>query len=119
MIRTFLAQRAAVAEEAGVGRESIVLDPGLGFGKGVEQNFEVVRRMVEICALGYPVLAAGSRKSFVGAATGVEEPARRVFGSVAVAVAQYLAGARLFRVHDVAAHAEALAVARAIVGAEG
>jgi len=117
-ICSFLQERAKAAEGAGVERESIVLDPGLGFGKSVDQNFEIVRRMREICALGYPVLGAGSRKSFVGAVTGVEEPARRIFGSVSVAVAQYLGGARLFRVHDVAAHAEALGVAQAIAGVE-
>jgi dihydropteroate synthase len=112
MVRAFLMSRCEAATAAGVRRESIVIDPGLGFGKSVEQNYELVRRMGAFSATGYPVLCAASRKSFIGAATGVNEPAGRVMGSVAAAVAAYMTGVRLFRVHDVAAHREALAVAQ-------
>lgn len=116
-VATFLRDRAAVAEAAGVPSDSIVVDPGLGFGKTVAQNFELIRRGAELVATtGYPLLSAASRKSFVGAASHVEDPRQRVAGSTAVSVAHFLAGVRLFRVHDVAAHREALAVARAITG---
>ena len=75
--------------------------------------------MGELLELGYPVVSAASRKSFIGSVTGVPQPADRVAGSVAVTVAHWRAGIRLFRVHDVAAHREALAVALAATrGAE-
>jgi dihydropteroate synthase len=110
-VREFLCQRVQAALAAGVDPASIVIDPGLGFGKSVEQNYELVGRIGELCALGYPVLSAASRKSFIGAATGVQRPAARVAGSTAVSVMHWLGGVRLFRVHDVSAHREALAVA--------
>lgn len=114
VVRSFLEARAHAALRAGVTRESVVIDPGLGFGKSVAQNFELIRRTPEIASVGFPVLSAASRKSFIGRASGVEEPALRVEGSVAVSVAHWLAGARLFRVHDVAEHRRALGVAASI-----
>lgn len=116
-VREFLAERAAAAISAGVARESIIIDPGLGFGKSVEQNFELAARIGEFQKTGHPVLSAASRKSFIGRACGIEHPAERVPGSIAVSVAHYLAGVRLFRVHDVQHHREALAVAAAIARA--
>jgi dihydropteroate synthase len=116
-VRAYLDQRCRVAIDCGVGSSAIVIDPGLGFGKTVGQNFELIRRTRELAELDYPLLSAGSRKSFVGAVTGVTEPQRRVLGSTAVSVAHWLAGVRLFRVHDVAAHREALAVAAGITSA--
>jgi dihydropteroate synthase len=113
-VREFLLQRAAAAETAGVAAASIVVDPGLGFGKSVQQNFQLIARIGEIAGAGYPVLAAASRKSFIGAMTGVEVPRDRVAGSVAVAVELFRRGVHLFRVHDVEAHRQALAAARAI-----
>lgn len=115
-VRGFLHERAAIARRAGVGAEAIVLDPGLGFGKNVEQNAALVRAAPELLSLGYPVLCAASRKSFLSPPlNGVTTPpASRVAASVAVAVTQYLAGVRLFRVHDVAEHAQALAIAARI-----
>lgn len=114
-VREFLGERADAAMRAGVSRERIVLDPGLGFGKSVEQNLELVRRTGEFLDLGFPILSGASRKSFVGrVAAGGAEPAApkdRVAGSVAISVTHLLAGARLFRVHDVRAHLEALDVA--------
>jgi len=112
----WLARRCSVAEDRGVDPASIVIDPGLGFGKSVEQNFELIRRIGELVATGRPVLGASSRKSFIGAVTGVTEPARRDAGSATVSVLQWLAGVRLFRVHDVAAHRQAIAVAAAAGG---
>ncbi|MCP3906089.1 MAG: dihydropteroate synthase [Planctomycetes bacterium] len=120
-VRAFLLERCAAARAAvpyGVRNDSIVIDPGLGFGKSVAQNYELIRRTAELVRTGYPVLGAASRKSFVGHVTGVDEPRARAVGSTAVSVLQYLAGVRLFRVHDVAAHREALAVARAISAGE-
>lgn len=114
-VRAFLEQRAEAAIAAGVHRSAIVLDPGLGFGKSVEQNYELIRRFDELGKAGFPMLCAASRKSFIGVATGEDAPARRVAGSVAVAVAAFARGVRLFRVHDVAPHREALAVAARIV----
>ena len=113
-VRDFLAARAKAAIAAGVAPESIVTDPGLGFGKSVEQNYELIARTPDLLALGFPLLSAASRKSFIGAVTGVEEASERVAGSVAVSVAHFRMGVRLFRVHDARQHAEALRVALAI-----
>ncbi len=115
-VKAWLLARAAAARQAGVQRGQIVLDPGLGFGKTVEQNFTLIAAVSEWHATGFPVLSAASRKSFIGRATGVEDPASRVHGSIAVSVAHCLAGLRLFRVHDVAAHRQALDAAAMIAG---
>ncbi len=112
-VRAWLLDRCDAATRRGVSPEAIAIDPGLGFGKSVRQNYELIGRIGELVGTGYPVLSAASRKSFIGAATGEATPARRVVGSVAVSVMHWLAGVRLFRVHDVAAHREALAVAAA------
>ncbi len=109
-IRAFLLQRMQVASDAGVKPESIVLDPGLGFGKSVAQNYALIANVDRIVDLGRPILAAASRKSFIGAATDETEPTRRVAGSVAASVLMALGGARLFRTHDVEAHRQALEV---------
>lgn len=112
-VRDFLSRRAGAALEAGVDRAAIVLDPGLGFGKSVAQNYELLARARELASLGYPLLCAASRKSFIGAVTGEAEPRRRLAGSIAIAVMQFIRGVRLFRVHDVAAHVAALRTAAA------
>lgn len=104
----------AVAE--GVAPEAIILDPGLGFGKTVEQNLDLVRGTPRLLELGRPVMSALSRKSFVGR-VGLERdstPEERLAGTLAMSVAHWRRGARIFRVHDVAAHREALRVARAV-----
>lgn len=108
----FLSERASAAIRAGVARESIVLDPGLGFGKSVAQNYELARRIGEVMRLGFPVLSAASRKSFLGRPG--DAPRDRAAASVGVSVAHLLAGVRLFRVHDVAEHVGALRVATAL-----
>jgi len=113
-VRAYLGRRCRAAVDCGVDPSAIVIDPGLGFGKTVEQNYELVRRAAELTDAGYPMLSAASRKSFVGAVTGVTEPDRRVIGSTVISVMHWLAGVRLFRVHDVAAHREALAVAAGV-----
>lgn len=113
-VSAYLAGRRDAAEAAGVARERIVLDPGLGFGKTTAHNVALVRRLDALCALGSPVLIGASRKRFLGALTGVENPGRRVIASVAAAVAARLGGASVLRVHDVAATVEALRVADAV-----
>ena len=113
-VRDFLAGRAEHAVAAGVEPESIILDPGIGFGKSLEHNLALLRHLDELVALGFPVLVGASRKSFLGRITGVEEARDRVAGTVAANVVAYEKGATLFRVHDVRANREALAVARAV-----
>ncbi len=118
-VRDFLRGRCAAAVNSGVDRSAIVIDPGLGFGKTVGQNYQLIKHSHELVADGYPVLSAASRKSFIGSVSGVAEPRERMAGSIAVAVAHWLAGVRLFRVHDVAGHREALAVAASFCPVSG
>jgi dihydropteroate synthase len=114
-VRDFLAERAEHAVAAGVEPESIILDPGIGFGKTLEHNLALLRHLDALVELGFPVLVGASRKSFIGKITGVEEARERVFGTVATTVLAYERGATFFRVHDVRANREALAVARAVL----
>lgn len=109
-VASFLKVRADAALAAGVSHDSIVLDPGLGFGKTVDQNLALIRETSKLLLLGYPVLSAASRKSFVGRIALARDsvPSERLAGTLTVSIAHYLAGARLFRVHDVGAHVEAL-----------
>ncbi|MFB3430455.1 MAG: dihydropteroate synthase [Phycisphaerales bacterium] len=117
IVSEFLVARAEAALRAGVAPASIVIDPGLGFGKSVAQNYELIARTPDLLALGFPLLSAASRKSFIGAISGVERASDRVAGSVAVSVAHFGMGVRLFRVHDARQHAEALRVAQAVAEA--
>ncbi len=110
-VREFLRDRVLAALRAGIARESILLDPGLGFGKTVEQNIDLIRGTGELGALGFPIVSALSRKSFVGriAAPHREtQPSERLPGTLALSIMHMLAGARVFRVHDVREHREAL-----------
>lgn len=108
-VGAFLAQRARQLLAAGVDARRIVLDPGFGFGKTVEQNYTLLRGLRALQAAGYPVLAGVSRKSMIGAVTG--KPVQdRLAGSIAAALAAVAQGASLVRVHDVAATVDALAV---------
>jgi len=108
-VRDFLAERVQLLGDRGVAAERIVLDPGIGFGKSVADNFALLPGQRALAALGYPVLAGWSRKSAIGAVTG--RPVEgRLIGSVAAALAAVQHGAQVIRVHDVAATADALAV---------
>jgi dihydropteroate synthase len=109
-VRDWLLERAQAAQRAGVGRACIALDPGLGFGKNVEQNFQLVAALHVLVREGYPVVVGASRKSFIGAATGVQKPSERVAGSIAMGLAAATQGAAVLRVHDVGEHARALKV---------
>jgi dihydropteroate synthase len=111
-VKAFLEERMAFAVAAGVPEERIQLDPGIGFGKKLEHNLELLRRMDELVALGRPIVVGTSRKSFIGRITG-RDVTERVHGTVATCVLALERGARVFRVHDVAAVADALAVTTA------
>ena len=111
-IKAFLEERMAAAVKAGVREERIQLDPGIGFGKTLEHNLELLRRLDELVALGRPIVVGTSRKSFLGQLTG-RDVTERVHATVATNVIAFERGARVFRVHDVAATADALAVAAA------
>ena len=117
-VREFLSQRAEAAEQSGVPKERICLDPGLGFGKTMEHNLELIRRVGEIAALGYPVMVGASRKAFIGKILGDEDapvpPQERTLGTVAAELASLQAGASILRVHDVKAHVHAQKVWAAI-----
>jgi dihydropteroate synthase len=116
-VATFLEQRLRFAVEAGIVEELICLDPGIGFGKTMEQNFELVRRLPELASLGRPLLVGFSRKSSLGRVLG--EPGAKtgpLSASVAAAVTAYERGATILRVHDVREHVEALTVAAAVAG---
>jgi dihydropteroate synthase len=104
----------ARAVAAGVGRERLAVDPGIGFGKTFAHNLALLRALPRLCAHGLPVLIGTSRKSFLGRITGVERAEDRLVGSVVSAVLAARAGARILRVHDVAATVEALAVLDAL-----
>jgi dihydropteroate synthase len=112
-VRAFLEERMAFATAAGVAEERIALDPGIGFGKTLDHNLELIRRLDELVALGRPVVVGTSRKSFLGRITGRDDPHQRVMGTVATNVLAYERGAEIFRVHDVTATRDALAVAAA------
>jgi dihydropteroate synthase len=114
-VAAFLEERLRFAVGAGIPEERICLDPGIGFGKTVEQNFELVARLDVLLALGRPVLIGFSRKSSLGRVLG--DPAARtgpLSASIAAAVAAYDRGATILRVHDVKEHVEALTVASAV-----
>ncbi|WP_309233760.1 dihydropteroate synthase [Conexibacter sp. W3-3-2] len=112
-ILAFLEERITFAVGEGVAEHRIQIDPGIGFGKTIEHNLELVRRIDAFCTLGFPVVVGTSRKSFLGRLTGRDEPARRVAATLATNVLAYERGASVFRVHDVAEHVDALTVAAA------
>jgi dihydropteroate synthase len=117
-VKAFLEERLAFAVDAGIPEEHVCLDPGIGFGKTVEHNVELLARLDELVAVGRPVLVGASRKRFLGRLLGNPEALTGpVSAGVAVAVLAYERGASLFRVHDVRQHVEALTAARAVVHA--
>jgi dihydropteroate synthase len=114
-VRAFLAERLAVATAAGVAREAILLDPGIGFGKTVEHSLTLLRHLPELAALGRPLLVGPSRKSFIGAVLGTPVTERLEGTAAAVALA-IVGGAALIRVHDVKAMARVARMCDAILG---
>jgi dihydropteroate synthase len=116
-VAAFLEERLRYAVDAGIAEERVLLDPGIGFGKTMEQNFELVRRLPELVALGRPVLVGFSRKSSLGRVLGdPDAKTGPLAASVAAAVTAYERGATVLRVHDVREHVEALTVAAAVAG---
>ena len=115
-VKAFLEERLTVAVQAGIPEERICLDPGIGFGKTVEHNLELLGRLDELVAIGRPVLVGASRKRFLGRLLGDPDAVTgSVSAGVAVAVLAFERGASFLRVHDVRAHVEALQAARAVV----
>jgi dihydropteroate synthase len=115
-VKAFLEERLAVAVDAGIAEERVWVDPGIGFGKTVEHNLELLRRLDEIVAIGRPVVIGTSRKSFLGKLAGGRPADERLPGTIATNVMALERGASVFRVHDVAPVADALAIAAATVG---
>jgi dihydropteroate synthase len=113
-VKAFLEERLAAAVAAGIARERIMLDPGIGFGKTLAHNLELLRRLGELVAIGQPLVIGTSRKSFLGRITG-READDRLAGTIATNVLAFERGASVFRVHDVAPLVDALAVAAATV----
>ena len=115
-VRAFLEQRLAYAVGEGIAESKISLDPGIGFGKSVEHNLELLRRLPEIVAIGRPVVIGTSRKAFIGQLMGGAAPGLRLPGTIATNVLALERGARVFRVHDVGLVRSALTVAAATFG---
>ncbi len=111
-VKAFLAQRLAFALSQGIAQERVWLDPGIGFGKTIDHNLELLQRLDELVALGRPLVVGASRKTFLGTITG-RDPQHRVAGTIATNVLALALGATVFRVHDVAEARDALAVAAA------
>jgi dihydropteroate synthase len=116
-VRGFLEERLEAAVAAGIAEGRVWLDPGIGFGKTLDHNLELIRRLDEIVAIGRPVVFGASRKRFIGHLTGRPE-SERVAGTVATNVLALERGATMFRVHDVAANRDALRVATATLNRE-
>jgi dihydropteroate synthase len=115
-VKAFLEERLEFAVGEGVAEERVWLDPGIGFGKTVEHNLELLRRLDEIVAIGRPVVVGTSRKSFLGKLAGGRPESERLPGTIATNVLALERGAEVFRVHDVGPVVDALAVAAATVG---
>ena len=111
----FLTERARMAMAAGVEREKIVLDPGIGFGKTAQHNLQLLRELGQLTSMGFPLLIGTSRKRFVGTVTEVAEARERVIGSCVSAAWAVAAGARIVRAHDVAQTRQAVRMIEAIL----
>jgi dihydropteroate synthase len=109
-----LHEQVAVALRQGIDARNIAVDPGIGFSKRSEHSLRVLASLERLAAWGYPVVVGASRKRFIGELSGVRDAAARVHGSVGAAVAAFERGARILRVHDVAATRQALNVADAV-----
>lgn len=112
-VKQYLNERANACYEKGITKENIIIDPGFGFGKTLENNLYLLKEMQQFCALGYPVLVGISRKSMFGALLGRDVEERLVASTSAVVIA-YMKGARFFRVHDVAETCDALKLCAAV-----
>ena len=114
-VTKYLVQRAEILTQRGVGKDKIILDPGIGFAKNTEQNLTLMRDLASLTAYGYPVLLAASRKTVIGQTLGGLPPEERLEGTIATSCAAVYAGAHMVRVHDVAANLRAIRVTEAIL----
>jgi dihydropteroate synthase len=117
-VALFLSGRAAHVIGHGVTASSIAIDPGVGFGKTIMHNLELIDGLARLTSLGFPVVLGASRKTFLGTITGIEEPASRDGVTAVTTALGFERGARIFRVHDVASSRAALRVAAAIVNSQ-
>jgi len=115
----FLGERAELAMAAGIRRERIAVDPGIGFGKTLEHNLDLLANLGAVATLGFPVVIGLSRKRFLGELTGAERPEQRVAATVAANVLAFERGASVFRVHDVRATVDGLKLASATLARNG
>ncbi|MCR6671573.1 dihydropteroate synthase [Devosia ginsengisoli] len=111
-VANYLARSIAIAEQAGISRDRIILDPGFGFAKSLADNYELLDKLDELAALDLPLLVGTSRKSMIGKLLG-NQPEERLAGTIATNVLGYRNGGHIFRVHDVRAVSDALRVAQA------
>lgn len=115
-VAVYLAQRAQLLRERGVGADKIILDPGIGFAKDVQQNLLLMRDLHTLTSFGYPVLLAASRKSTIGAVLGGVPAEERLEGTIATSLQAVYAGAQMVRVHDVLENVRAIRMLEAILG---
>ena len=115
----FLSERAELALAAGIKRERIAVDPGIGFGKTLDHNLDLLANLEAVASLGFPVVIGLSRKRFLGELTGAEQPDQRVAATVAANVLAFERGASVFRVHDVRATVDGLKLASATLARNG
>jgi dihydropteroate synthase len=111
-MKRFFERSILIADKAGIPKHQLILDPGFGFAKSLAENYEILRRLAELHALGFPLLAGTSRKSMIGKLLDVPAD-QRLAGTIATSVLAYVAGAQIFRVHDVRPNRDALRVAQA------
>lgn len=111
---SLLSSSAQKAIDAGIAPEQIVLDPGIGFAKNLDGNLEILRRLKELTSIGYPIMVGCSRKAFIGTVLDKKEPGERIFGTAAAVAMAVASGAKILRVHDVAAMSEVMRMASAI-----
>jgi dihydropteroate synthase len=116
-VKDYLLERAAVAEQAGIPKERIILDPGIGFGKTSDHNLTLLNYLDALTTAGFRVLVGTSRKRFIGQLTGKDTPANRLYGTAATVALAIAKGASIVRVHDVAPMADVVKVANAIARA--
>ena len=113
-VKQFLHDRVNAAVDAGVQRGRCIIDPGIGFGKTLEDNIRLLSSVDDLCTLGCPVLIGPSRKRFIGTLASVDNPTDRTGGTIGACLACYQKGASIFRVHDVAQLRQAFVVSRTI-----
>jgi dihydropteroate synthase len=116
-VRAFLAERVAACERAGIPRESLLIDPGFGFGKSLDHNLQLLKHLDVFSGLGLPMVVGVSRKSLIGGVLGVTA-GQRLYGSIALAAVAVWQGAAIIRAHDVAATVQAIKMTAAVKSAD-